>query len=268
MGEVILLKRSAVPAKTPSTGDLNLGEMAINTYDGDLFIKKDNGTASIIKFVNYQHVSTDSTFASNSSTLVPSQSAVKTAIDNKQDVLVSGTNIKTINGNDILGSGNLDLNVSFVPQKAGSAASGSFSGNPKKTTITFNTAFADANYSVSIVGNNARSWSIESVTASGFVINANANAALTGTVYWVAKKHVTDTAGVISPASFAGNPKKASVTFNIPLDTNYSVSIIGINSRSWSIESVTSSGFTINSNANTALTGNVYWTVTKHGETS
>lgn len=267
MGEVILLKRSAVPSKVPSTGDLNLGEMAINTNDGDLFIKKDNGTATIVKFVNYQYVSLDSTFADNSDTLIPSQSAVKTAIDGKQDVLVSGTNIKTLNGNSLLGSG--DIPLPYIPQKAGTILAATFSGNPKKATVTFTTAFLDANYSVSIIGTNSRSWSVESVTAGGFVINANANAALTGNVYWVAKKHVTDMSGVVAAGSFSGNPKKTTITFNTPLlDANYSVSVMGINSRSWSIESVTTNSFIINSNANTALTGNVYWTVTKHGEIS
>jgi len=36
----ILLKRSAVPDKIPSVEQLDLGELAINTYDGKIFIKK------------------------------------------------------------------------------------------------------------------------------------------------------------------------------------------------------------------------------------
>ncbi len=267
MSEVILLKRSAVPAKVPLTTDLNLGELANNTYDGEIYIKKNDGTESIVRFVNFQHVSTDASFAANSDELVPSQQAVKTAVDGKQDELVSGTNIKTINGNSILGSGN--LLIPLIPQKAGTVTSGSFSGNPKKTTITFSTAFADANFSVSVIGIDSRSWSVESVSSSGFTINANANSALSGNVYWVAKKHVTDMSGVVTSGNFSGNPKKTTITFNTPLaDANYSVSVIGVNSRSWSIESVTSSSFIINARANSALTGNVYWTVTKHGEIS
>lgn len=45
----IKLKRSAVASKVPTTADLELGELAVNTYDGKLFIKKDNGTASIVE---------------------------------------------------------------------------------------------------------------------------------------------------------------------------------------------------------------------------
>ena len=49
MANTIKIKRSAVPAKVPTTGDLDLGELALNTYEGKLYIKKDNGTASIVE---------------------------------------------------------------------------------------------------------------------------------------------------------------------------------------------------------------------------
>ena len=41
-------------------------------------------------------------------------SAVQTQINSKQDELVSGTNIKTLDGNDILGAGNLELST-YLP---------------------------------------------------------------------------------------------------------------------------------------------------------
>lgn len=40
MATTVLLKRSAVPGKIPDTTDLGLGEIAVNTYDGKLYIKK------------------------------------------------------------------------------------------------------------------------------------------------------------------------------------------------------------------------------------
>jgi hypothetical protein len=42
-------KRSAVPAKVPSLADLSLGELAINTFDGKVYMRKDDGTASIVE---------------------------------------------------------------------------------------------------------------------------------------------------------------------------------------------------------------------------
>jgi hypothetical protein len=47
MAQNILLKRSAVAGKTPDTGSLQLGELAINTYDGKIHFKKSGSVESI-----------------------------------------------------------------------------------------------------------------------------------------------------------------------------------------------------------------------------
>ena len=49
MANTIKIRRSATSGATPTTSQLALGELAINTYDGKLFLKKDNGSASIIE---------------------------------------------------------------------------------------------------------------------------------------------------------------------------------------------------------------------------
>ena len=49
MATPIKIKRSAVQGKAPTTSDLALGELAVNTYDGKLYTRKDDGTASIIE---------------------------------------------------------------------------------------------------------------------------------------------------------------------------------------------------------------------------
>jgi len=73
--------------------------------------------------------------------------------------------------------------------------------------------------------------------------------------------------GIIDATGFTGNPRKATVTFATPFPNNlWSPTVIGGNNRTWSIESKTASGFTINSNANTNLTLEVYWTATGVGE--
>lgn len=48
----IKIKRSSVPAKVPVTADIELGELAVNTYDGKLYLKKNNGTESVIEVAN------------------------------------------------------------------------------------------------------------------------------------------------------------------------------------------------------------------------
>lgn len=48
----VKMKRSSVAGKVPITTQLELGELAVNTYDGRLFLKRDDGTEEIIEIVN------------------------------------------------------------------------------------------------------------------------------------------------------------------------------------------------------------------------
>lgn len=49
MATVVKLKRSAIPGKVPDTSSLELGELAVNTYDGRIYLKKSvNGIEHIV----------------------------------------------------------------------------------------------------------------------------------------------------------------------------------------------------------------------------
>ena len=92
MAQVVKLKRTAVAGKVPSTSNLELGELAINTYDGKIFFQRDNGTPSI------QQVLTTNTSTTGSISVTGDVSA--------SNLQLSGN--ATINGNLILG-GNIKL---------------------------------------------------------------------------------------------------------------------------------------------------------------
>ena len=47
MAQLIKLKRTSVEGRKQTTSNLELGELAINTYDGKIYFEKDNGTPSI-----------------------------------------------------------------------------------------------------------------------------------------------------------------------------------------------------------------------------
>lgn len=49
MANTVRLKRSAVQGKAPAVGDLELGELAVNTHDGKLYTKKNDGSDSIVE---------------------------------------------------------------------------------------------------------------------------------------------------------------------------------------------------------------------------
>lgn len=60
MAQVIKLKRTAVQGKIPTTSQIDLGELAINTYDGRIFFEKDDGTTSIQEILTSNSDSTGS----------------------------------------------------------------------------------------------------------------------------------------------------------------------------------------------------------------
>ena len=49
MAQTIKLKRSATSGAVPATGSLELGEVAINTHDGKVYIKKNDGAESVVE---------------------------------------------------------------------------------------------------------------------------------------------------------------------------------------------------------------------------
>lgn len=50
MANTVKLKRSSVASKAPATTDLDLGELAINTYDGKLYLKKSvSGVETVVE---------------------------------------------------------------------------------------------------------------------------------------------------------------------------------------------------------------------------
>jgi len=56
MSNTLLLKRSGVANTVPGTGSIALGELAINTYDGKLYTKIDNGVVSIVELTQNQTI--------------------------------------------------------------------------------------------------------------------------------------------------------------------------------------------------------------------
>lgn len=60
MAQNIILKRSAVPGRVPDTGSINLGEVAINTYDGKLYFKKSGSVQSVETIVTTNSITSGS----------------------------------------------------------------------------------------------------------------------------------------------------------------------------------------------------------------
>lgn len=119
MANTIRIKRSAVASKVPVVGDLQLGELAVNTYDGKLYTKKDNGTASIVEIGAGSGVSS---FSAGTTGLTPS-SATTGAITLAGTLAVAngGTGVTTSTGS---GSNVLSTSPTLVTPLLGTPTSG------------------------------------------------------------------------------------------------------------------------------------------------
>lgn len=117
----IKLKRSSFAAKVPTTDQVDLGELALNTYDGKLYTQKDNGTASIVEIGAVTSVAgksgavtlvkgdvgldnIDNTSDANKPVSTATQTALNAKVDTSRTVSASGL---------ATGGGNLSANLTI-----------------------------------------------------------------------------------------------------------------------------------------------------------
>ena len=62
MAQIVQLKRSSLSGKVPGTGSLNLGELAINTYDGKIYLRRSGSTDTVQEVITTNVVNTGSIF--------------------------------------------------------------------------------------------------------------------------------------------------------------------------------------------------------------
>lgn len=98
MAQNILQRRSAIQGKTPTTSSLQVGEIALNTYDGKAYIHKSGSTQSIESIVITNSITTGSI------TLTQTGSFGELVVT--QDVNISRDLYVT---NDIIGNGDIDI---------------------------------------------------------------------------------------------------------------------------------------------------------------
>ena len=99
--QFLKLRRSAVPGKIPETSSLDLGELAINTFDGQLFLKKSGSQGPIVTVVGSTGSFTGS-FTGNGAGLI-----------NIPASGITGLNLSRIATGSVTASVNTDISGSF-----------------------------------------------------------------------------------------------------------------------------------------------------------
>jgi len=99
--QFLKLRRSAVPGKIPETSSLDLGELAINTFDGQLFLKKSGSQGPIVTVVGSTGSFTGS-FTGNGAGLI-----------NIPASGITGLNLSRIATGSVTASVSTDISASF-----------------------------------------------------------------------------------------------------------------------------------------------------------
>jgi hypothetical protein len=117
MAQSIILKRSSQSGKTPTTSSLNLGELAVNTYDGKVFLKKSGSVESIQTLVTTDSVTTGSISLTGDLTVLGAVNAKQFNINviSSSVLYQSGSSKFGDSMDDIMGvTGSLQLTGSLV----------------------------------------------------------------------------------------------------------------------------------------------------------
>jgi hypothetical protein len=195
MAQTVQLKRSALSGKVPGTGSLNLGELALNTYDGKIFFRRSGSTDTVQEVVTTNVVNTGSvtltgtlTAESIRTNLTASFGSLKvndTLTVNHGETIISGSALVT-NDLTILGAVNArQFNISVISSSVLFESGSSKFGNTSDDIHSFTG-------SVQITG---------SVTATSFVGNGSG---LTNLVVDLGTAQLNDVDGNNIPArSFA-----------------------------------------------------------------
>jgi hypothetical protein len=147
MASLIKIKRSAVPGKVPTTSDLQLGELAISTYDGKLFLKRDNGTETIVE------IGAGSSFSGSYPDLT-NKPSIPSALDDLSDVAItspSNGQVIKFNGTTWANATDSTFSGSYTdltnkPSFATVATSGAYSdlsGTPSLATVATSGSYTD-----------------------------------------------------------------------------------------------------------------------------
>jgi hypothetical protein len=144
MAQSIILKRSSLPGKVPDTGSLNTGELAINTYDGKVFIKRSGNVDSIQTVLTTNSITTGSITITNTGSF--SELVITKDANINRDLYVT---------NDIIGAGDIDISGNITGSSALLSGSLILTGSQ---TITNN---------LTVLGNvNARQFNISVISSS------------------------------------------------------------------------------------------------------
>jgi len=225
MAQNIILKRSAVPGRVPDTASLNLGEVAINTFDGKLYFKKSGSIESVETIVTTDSITSGSLFVSEDITTQRDLYVIRDVITNG-DIDASGS----LSGSGLSINDTLQITHNNFQLSGSAAVTGSltvlgeinarqFNINVISSSIIFESGSSKFGNTEDDIHSFTGSVQIDgAITASTFVGNGSG---LTGLVVDLSTAQLNDVDGnFIPPRSFAELYLGCAIADIVDLDFN------------------------------------------------
>ena len=173
MSSTVQLKRSALSGKVPGTGSLNLGELALNTYDGKIFFRRSGSTDTVQEVITTNVLNTGSVTITGTLTagsIVGSISASNGVVSGSSQITLSSgigySKLATTGSNQFTDSQNITGSLRAT-------ATGSFGSLQVNDTLTVNhgetiiSGSALVTSDLTILGQvNARQFNISVISSS------------------------------------------------------------------------------------------------------
>ena len=184
MAQIIKLRRSSTAGKVPTTSDLNLGELAINTNDGRIFFEKNDGSAAIKHVVTSDSQTTGSIEitgnVSGSATSTGSFGHVKAVTSVFTNLIenVAGSSLKIKSpGNDIV----LDTGDNDIQLYAGGSEFARLTNDSNTLAIKSSTSNADIVFNGVDSGANITALRLDMSEAGKAIFNSDVSGSATST---------------------------------------------------------------------------------------
>ena len=173
MSSIVQLKRSALTGKVPGTSSLNLGELALNTYDGKIFFRRSGSTDTIQEVVTTNVLNTGSVTLTGTLTagsIVGSISASNGVVSGSSQITLSSgigySKLATTGSNQFTDSQNITGSLRAT-------ATGSFGSLQVNDTLNVNHGITTISGSLGITSDltvlgviNARQFNISVISSS------------------------------------------------------------------------------------------------------
>jgi hypothetical protein len=173
MSQIVQLKRSALTGKVPGTGSLNLGELALNTYDGKIFFRRSGSTDTVQEVITTNVTNTGSVTITGTLTagsIVGSISASNGVVSGSSQITLSSgigySKLATTGSNQFTDSQNITGSLRAT-------LTGSFGSLQVNDTLTVNHGISTISGSLGITSDltvlgavNARQFNISIISSS------------------------------------------------------------------------------------------------------